>query len=98
MRLMDGIDTVEPAKLSIHTRPLRLFRELIASIIARRRSELPSPACGAGTASGAVILKGSFENRVGQDAQAAPPRSLAALIAWMLFVAGGGSRSRVSTA
>ena len=41
---------------------------------------------------------GSFENRVGQDAQAAPPRSLAALIAWMLFVAGGGSRSRVSTA
>jgi hypothetical protein len=42
--------------------------------------------------------QGSFENRVGQDAQAAPPRSLAALIAWMLFVAGGGSRSRVSTA
>src|SRR5579871_3033661 len=38
---------------------------------------------------------GSFENRVGQDAQAANPRSLAALIAWMLFVAGGGSRSRV---
>jgi len=35
---------------------------------------------------------------VGQDAQAAPPRSFAALIAWMLFVAGGGSRSRVSTA